>query len=567
MFTNPIFLTICAFLPIVFFLFAFYVMNMPPMQAGWTAIVIACCISFFVWQTPLPQVAASVVQGVFHGGHYSIMLFCSVWMFGNLYNSKALLTLHKTFAALHSDRRVQAIVVCTLFGPGVETTLCFSPSIGIVTLLLGGLRFPAACACMVAVLGMIVANGFSSMGHSILTGVNFGLSDPAIISKLASEGVSREMLYRAVSAKVGLVHGFVGIFMPLLMVMMMTRFFGRNKSWTEGLSITPFAIFCGLAFVIPYTLTAIYVGPEFPSLVGSLVGLAVVFFAIHHGFLFPHDRWDFPPREEWPGNWVGDGYTPPQTKLPVSTAWLTYFILIAALVVTRIPLVGNWLQSFPINISNLFGSNVSLFSPFLYLPAVVLFVLGWIFAWKFKIPTVNIRDSFGGWSTALMMIGLFNVVLITLAHVYMNSSINGAHLAGMGYYLVSWLTAVPGGQYWCPFLSPFIAGLGTFAAANSTNSNMIYSTLQCYGAMAFDFSMSTFLALQVTGAGVGNILSDHYFALPGAVIGFLGWEGPSIRRIIFFMVIYLIFLGLLGILLTQFPVIFTFILGSHVASI
>ena len=36
-----------------------------------------------------------------------------------------------------------------------------------------------------------------------------------------------------------LIHATVGTLMPVLMVMMLTRFFGCNRSWTEGLSILP----------------------------------------------------------------------------------------------------------------------------------------------------------------------------------------------------------------------------------------------------------------------------------------------------------------------------------------
>src|SRR5690625_5452158 len=40
-----------------------------------------------------------------------------------------------------------------------------------------------------------------------------------------------------------------------LMVMMMTRFFGKNRSWKEGLSIIPLTLFGGLAFTVPYAVT------------------------------------------------------------------------------------------------------------------------------------------------------------------------------------------------------------------------------------------------------------------------------------------------------------------------
>jgi len=69
------------------------------------------------------------------------------------------------------------------------------------------------------------------------------------------------------------------------MVVMLTRFFGQNKSWKEGFEITPFAIFAGLAFTLPYALTGIFLGPEFPSLIGALVGMAIVVPLAKRGFL------------------------------------------------------------------------------------------------------------------------------------------------------------------------------------------------------------------------------------------------------------------------------------------
>jgi lactate permease len=88
------------------------------------------------------------------------------------------------------------------------------------------------------------------------------------------------------------------------MVIMLTRFFGENKSWSEGLAILPFAIFAGLAFTIPYALTGIFLGAEFPSLIGALLGLPIVVIAAKNGFLIPKTTWDFPPLDKWPSKWI-----------------------------------------------------------------------------------------------------------------------------------------------------------------------------------------------------------------------------------------------------------------------
>ena len=53
--------------------------------------------------------------------------------------------------------------------------------------------------------------------------------------------------------------------MPLFLILIMTRFFGKNKSWTEGLSIFPFAIFAALSFTIPYLITGIFRAQNFPQ--------------------------------------------------------------------------------------------------------------------------------------------------------------------------------------------------------------------------------------------------------------------------------------------------------------
>ena len=89
------------------------------------------------------------------------------------------------------------------------------------------------------------------------------------------------------------------------LVLIMTRFFGKNKSWTEGLSIFPFTIFASLSFTIPYLITGIFLGPEFPSILGGLFGLFIVTIAVKR-FLIPQDSWNFLPKSNWPKSWLGN---------------------------------------------------------------------------------------------------------------------------------------------------------------------------------------------------------------------------------------------------------------------
>ncbi len=82
----------------------------------------------------------------------------------------------------------------------------------------------------------------------------------------------------------------------------MTRFFGPNRSFAEGVQVWKFAVFASLAITVPYVAAAFFLGPEFPTILGSLFGLMVVVWAARKGFFMPprEEAWEFGPRESWP---------------------------------------------------------------------------------------------------------------------------------------------------------------------------------------------------------------------------------------------------------------------------
>ena len=98
-----------------------------------------------------------------------------------------------------------------------------------------------------------------------------------------------------IASQVALIHAITGILIPLAISVMLTGFFGERRSFAEGLKIWPFAIYASVAMTVPYVLVAFIAGPEFPSLIGGLVGLALVMFTSSKGFLMPKETFDFGP--------------------------------------------------------------------------------------------------------------------------------------------------------------------------------------------------------------------------------------------------------------------------------
>ena len=106
------------------------------------------------------------------------------------------------------------------------------------------------------------------------------------------------------------------------------------------IEILPFALFSGAAFVVPYFLLAVFAGPEFPTIIGSLAGLGATVLAAKKKFLIPKHVWDFDhphqaaeakPAEELPAG---------RPKLTLLQAWLPYVAIAGILLLTRIPAFG-----------------------------------------------------------------------------------------------------------------------------------------------------------------------------------------------------------------------------------
>ena len=83
---------------------------------------------------------------------------------------------------------------------------------------------------------------FGAVGTPILIGVKGGLENPQLTALLAQVGMDFSQYLQMITAASAILHAIAGTLIPTFMVVMMTRFFGKNKSWTEGLSILPFSI-------------------------------------------------------------------------------------------------------------------------------------------------------------------------------------------------------------------------------------------------------------------------------------------------------------------------------------
>jgi len=519
------------------------------MPVGYLFVVAA---AVFVWDVGWREIAASTVQGLMITVSLLYIVFGALLLLSTLTASGAMATIRAGFTSVSPDRRVQAIIIGWLFGSFIEGASGFGTPAAIVAPLLLALGFPAMAAVMVGLVIQSTAVSFGAVGTPILVGVSGGLAgSTAFQAHLAAAGLSQAEYLARVGLQVAIFHAIIGTLIPLILACMLTGFFGRNRNLREGLAVWPFALFAALAMTIPYVLVAAFLGPEFPSLLGSLIGLVLVMLAAQRGLLMPKETWDFPGPEHWEKSWTGSlraDSAPPSNRISITQAWLPYVLVAGLLVLTRLPQlpVQQMLTGISVEWNNILGTRVSQGLQPLYLPGSVFLVATLI---TYVLHRMRPADVIASWSVAARQLAGASVALlfaVPLVRIFINSGpeFNASGLTSMPLTLAEAAAQGAGGLW--PLFAPWIGALGAFAAGSNTVSNLMFALFQFATGEKIGVSPLVIVAAQAVGGAAGNMVTVHNIVAASATVGLLGQEGVLIRKTVLPMTYYCLAAGALA---------------------
>ncbi|EJL7927117.1 L-lactate permease [Vibrio cholerae] len=547
---NETLLALVAFSPIVVAAILLVGLNWPAKKAMPVAFALTVAIALLFWDMSANRVIASVLQGL--GITVSVLwiVFGAIFLLNTLKYTGAITTIRNGFTNISPDRRVQAIIIAWCFGSFIEGASGFGTPAAIAAPLLVAIGFPALAAVLMGMMIQSTPVSFGAVGTPIIVGVNKGLDTHNITEALLANGSNWDVYLQQITTSVALIHASVGTLMPILMAMMLTRFFGKNRSWTEGLDILPFAIFSGLAFTVPYALTGVFLGPEFPSLMGGLVGLAIVVTAAKKGFLVPKTKWDFRPENEWPAEWLGslkmDLDDVKAKPMSLALAWAPYVLLAVILVASRVSAdFKALLLGIKVSFSNILGeTGISTAIEPLYLPGGILVFVALIAVLTQARSLAPMGKAFGESTKTLIGAGFVLVFTIPMVRIFINSGVNGADLASMPVTTANFAAGLVGDAF--PMLSATVGALGAFIAGSNTVSNMMFSQFQFEVAQTLTISSVVIIALQAVGAAAGNMIAIHNVVAASATVGLLGREGATLRKTVLPTLYYLVLTGIIG---------------------
>ena len=490
------------------------------------------------------------------------IIFGAIILLFTLRESGAVATIRRGFMDISPDRRVQVIIVAWLFGSFIEGAAGFGTPAAVAGPLLLALGFPALAAVMTTLIIQSTPVSFGAVGTPILVGMAQSLNVPQVESAIAEAGMSYPEFIAQIGVFTAIPHALIGTFIPLIICGMLTRFFGARRSFREGLGIWKFALLGGVCFTVPYVCFAIFLGPEFPSLIGGLIGLALVVTAARHKiFLSDQEPWDFPSEDQWEPEWKGvidADVGEERSHMTLLRAWSPYVIVAALLVLTRLPGLGikQMLMSVSFTWSDILGTSLSQGVQPLYVPGTIFMIVSLITVLLHRMSGAEVKKAWADSARMLAGPALALLFAVALVRIFIDSDTNDSGLASMPLVLAEFVAYVAGGTW--PFFAPLIGALGAFVAGSNTVSDLMFSLFQYGVADRIGAPHLVILGLQALGGAAGNMITVHNVVAASATVGLVGREGLLIRRTILPMIYYVVFAGLLGLLFAYvvFPGVF-----------
>ena len=554
-------LALFAILPIVVALILMVPLRWPSTRAMPLAFLTGAALAMGVWGLSGVRIGALFIQGVITAIGVLIIVFGAILIYYTLTYSGAMETIQAGMTKISPDRRVQAIIIGYMFAAFIEGAAGFGTPAALAAPLLMGLGFPPLCAAVIC----LCFNSFPVTFGAVGTPVVMGFASLKDIGMKALNTNDPTLLFNYIGQDVTLMHGAMIFILPIFMLGFMTRFFGKNKSWGEGFAAWPFCILAGICFAVPYYVIAWTAGPEVPSLVGGIVGLAVLVSLAKKGVCIPKDVWNFAPQSEWKPEWVGEIQASERSEykehMSQFMAWLPYVLCGLILVVTRVPAFGlkplltN--PMFSVGMKDILGqTGVSANIALLWLPGTIPFML--VALLTILLHGMNGEKVAGAWNTTFKKMVAPTIALIaavSLVSIFKGTAANvagpnGAALPSMPLAMAT-VCADAFKNAW-PAVASYIGGLGAFITGSNTVSDMLFANFQWDVAQQLGFNVKQSIAIvaaQGAGGAAGNMICIHNIVAACAVLGLIGREGQILRFTIWPFLLYTIPVGIVASIL------------------
>lgn len=489
--------------------------------------VVCSVLAIFVWNMDFHVAIGYMMTGVFKTINMVFIFGGAVFLLNVMKAGGAIDAISRGFSSISNDRRIQAVIIAWLFGAFLEGSAGFGTPAALAAPLLIGLGFPPVAACTVALIANSTPVAFGAVATPVTTTVSLLQEEIA--------GQSVQAFEASMTSNLAVLLGVGGIFIPLIMVIMMVCLYSKKRRLRSVLEVIPFTMMSGLAFVVPYYLLAKFIGSEFPTVLGSLIGMLIVITAAKTGLFVPKHVWNFPEdgRSYVTASQIRESRVTAGSKgkqMPLLRAWMPYICIGVILLVTRIPAlkVKAFLKSLAYTKVSVRGvEGIDYTFDWAYNPGIIPFiVVGILLVFFFRLNKTQtkavIKETFVKIKPLTLAL-LFGMAMVQLLS---NTDYNNSGLESMLSMIANGIVNVTGDYYL--FVAPLIGVLGAFVSGSCTVSCLMFAPLQFNVAQTLGLDPTLIIALQLAGGALGNMICMNNVVAVTSSTGASGNEGKII---------------------------------------
>ena len=433
-------------LPIAWLVVALAVIKLKAWQATLSALALAVALSLAFFSDTLP---AAKIPGVIASGiafaicPICFVVFAALFTYAVTVESGAMDIIRSGLGKISDDRRILALLIAWAFSNFMEGMAGFGTAVAIPAAMLVGMGFDPVRSVLMCLVANTTPTAFGSVGVPLMT--------------LARESGSDVMSLVWTTALLQCVLMAAG---PVLVLLVLDGFRALKGMWRMILLFD-------VTFLVPWLLTAKYIGCELPNIVGGICAMLAVGLVCRRSGLAE----------------VGA-----QLR-----AWIPFSFVVAILGVNAVLPASIKEHTTPgalVLVAGFAGGLVQRVSP------KRLLVLLW-------------RTLAGYWPA-----------FATICFVLALARVMGA--SGMISTMAAALVSATGEVY--PFASAAVGALGGFVTGSGTSASVLFGRLQADAATAISVSPELLAAANIMGAGIGKMICPQSIAIGAAAAGIAGAE-------------------------------------------
>jgi lactate permease len=491
----PVILTV---IPFIIFVYLLLFKKTPLVWVSLITLVLINALAIVYWNMYPAYLFGSFAKGILVAFDIFLIIFGAIFFLEIMQKTRVIENIGYYLESFSKDLRIQVIFLAWFFGSFLEGTAGFGTPSTIIAPLLMGLGIGTINAVIIVLLANSAPVTFGAAGAPIKIG--FG-----------------ELAGASVPLKAAILN-CIGILVPVFILWFLTR--GKEDGKKQFFEALPFAIWAGVAFSVPSIFT-VYIGQEFPSILGSVIGLILVLITTKLGIFIPKSAKQI-------------SSVPHLKSLSLSKVILPYFLLITLLIAGKFA-IGAKGVVLPLVIKHTFSY---------YNPGFAFIIAGIAAIWFFKLNKAFFRDTVKSAAQRSWEPFLVIAFMAIVSQIMVSSVNNYSNLPSMIDFL-----AASARNSLLPLWAPMVGTFGSFLTGSATVSNLMFGNFLAEAARELGMNVDNILALAVVGGAAGNMIALGDVMVAETVVGLKNEERKVIKGVIIPCLIYVALVGIAGLLM------------------